>query len=281
MPGPITDAPIQDRPQRRCRGRMPSCLPTTLRAPVLEGTAGGGCYVAAGPDYELLAPVRIKIHSSDGQARPSSFWHSEIGLSTQICPGIPLFLGPNEGLSLHHHTKLSPPPKAVHRSGLGGPDVTIRATNSRGRRAFVDSGRNGRKGKAMRLQRITNGLTCTTAAAALALLLTACGPSQPAGQGSAEPGTGSPSASASQPAPETSAPPSSSSSSPSSAAPSSPSATPFAETPQATSAAAQLCKAGTLKATTDATGGGAAGSVYMELILTNTGAKTKGGVSGW
>ncbi|WP_181038586.1 DUF4232 domain-containing protein [Arthrobacter sp. ZGTC131] len=121
----------------------------------------------------------------------------------------------------------------------------------------------------MRLQRITNGLTCTTAAAALALLLTACGPSQPAGQGSAEPGTGSPSASGSQPALETSAPSSSSSSS--SVAPSSPSATPLSEAPQATAAAAQLCKAGALKATTDATGGGAAGSVYMELILTNTG----------
>ncbi len=115
----------------------------------------------------------------------------------------------------------------------------------------------------MRLQRITNGLTCTTAAAALALLLTACGPSQPAGQGSAE--TGSPSAS--EAAPETSAPPSSSSS----AAPSGPSASPSSGAPQASSAGAQLCKASTLKATTDATGGGAAGSVYMELILTNTG----------
>lgn len=115
----------------------------------------------------------------------------------------------------------------------------------------------------MRLQRITNGLTCTTAAAALALLLTACGPSQPAGQGNAE--TGSPSAS--QAAPETSAPSSSSSS----AAPSGPSASPSSGAPQASSAGAQLCKASTLKATTDATGGGAAGSVYMELILTNTG----------
>jgi hypothetical protein len=115
----------------------------------------------------------------------------------------------------------------------------------------------------MRLQRITKGLTCTTAAAALALLLTACGPSQPAGQGGAE--TGSPSAS--QPAPETSAPSSSSSS----AAPSSPSASPSSGAPQVSSAGAQLCKASTLKATTDATGGGAAGSVYMELILTNTG----------
>ncbi|MEN8583211.1 DUF4232 domain-containing protein [Arthrobacter sp. KBS0703] len=117
----------------------------------------------------------------------------------------------------------------------------------------------------MRLQRITNGLICTTAAAALALLLTACGPSQPAGQQSSEPGTGSPSADGSQAAPETS-PPSSSSSS---AAPANPSASP--PSGQATSGSVQTCKAATLKATTDATGGGAAGSVYMELILTNSG----------
>ncbi|WP_426999075.1 DUF4232 domain-containing protein [Pseudarthrobacter sp. N5] len=32
-----------------------------------------------------------------------------------------------------------------------------------------------------------------------------------------------------------------------------------------------MCKAATLTATTDATGGGAAGSVYMKLILTNSG----------
>lgn len=117
----------------------------------------------------------------------------------------------------------------------------------------------------MRLQRITNGLISTTAAAALALLLTACGPSQPAGQQSSEPGTGSPSPGGSQAASETAGPSSSSSS----AGPSNPS--PSSGVPQATSGSVQMCKASTLKATTDATGGGAAGSVYMELILTNSG----------
>ncbi|UKA55047.1 DUF4232 domain-containing protein [Arthrobacter sp. FW305-BF8] len=122
----------------------------------------------------------------------------------------------------------------------------------------------------MRPQRITNGLICTTAAAALALLLTACGPSQPAPQGTTEPATGSTTPST-QAAPETSAPPSSSSSA-SQSQPASPTATSSSpEAPQSTAAGAQLCKASGLKATTDATGGGAAGSVYMELILTNTG----------
>lgn len=119
----------------------------------------------------------------------------------------------------------------------------------------------------MRLQRITNGLICTTAAAALALLLTACGPSQPAGQQTSEPGAGSPSPGGSQAASETAGPSSSSSS----AGQSNPSASQSSGAPQATSGSVQICKASTLKATTDATGGGAAGSVYMELILTNSG----------
>ncbi|MFE5836317.1 DUF4232 domain-containing protein [Arthrobacter sp. NPDC056493] len=116
----------------------------------------------------------------------------------------------------------------------------------------------------MRPQRTNNGLLCTTAAAALALLLTACGPSQPATQGTTEPAPGSTTPST-QVAPETSAPPSSSAS----PAQSQPATTSAA--PQSTAAGAQLCKASGLKATTDATGGGAAGSVYMELILTNSG----------
>ncbi|MFE4834959.1 DUF4232 domain-containing protein [Arthrobacter sp. NPDC056691] len=116
----------------------------------------------------------------------------------------------------------------------------------------------------MRPQRTNNGLLCTTAAAALALLLTACGPSQPAIQGTTEPAPGSTTPST-QVAPETSAPPSSSAS----PAQSQPATTSAA--PQSTAAGAQLCKASGLKATTDATGGGAAGSVYMELILTNSG----------
>ena len=92
----------------------------------------------------------------------------------------------------------------------------------------------------------------TTAAAAAALLLTACGPSQPQTQGTTEPGTSSASPSTSSAAPSTTAPP------PSSASP--------------TMAGPALCKAATLTAATDATGGGAAGSVYMTLTLTNSGA---------
>jgi hypothetical protein len=93
----------------------------------------------------------------------------------------------------------------------------------------------------------------TTAAAAAALLLTACGPSQPQTQGTTEPGTSSASPSTSSAAPSTTAPPP-------------PSASP-------TMAAPALCKAATLTAATDATGGGAAGSVYMTLTLTNSGAE--------
>lgn len=119
----------------------------------------------------------------------------------------------------------------------------------------------------MRLQRINNGLTWTTAAAALALVLTACGPSQPATQGTTGPATGT-TIPSTQSAPETSAPPSSSAS-PTQSQPATPTATSAA--PQSTAAGMQLCKASGLKATTDATGGGAAGSVYMELILTNSG----------
>ena len=119
----------------------------------------------------------------------------------------------------------------------------------------------------MRPQRITKGLIGTTAAAALALLLAACGPSQPASQGTTEPAPGSATPST-QSAPETSTP-SSSSAVPTQPQPASPTATSAA--PQSTAAGTQLCKASGLKATTDATGGGAAGSVYMELILTNSG----------
>lgn len=123
----------------------------------------------------------------------------------------------------------------------------------------------------MRLQRINNGLIGTTAAAALALLLTACGPSQPAGQSGTEPAAGSASASAGQAAPETSAPPSSSSAAAPSATPTRPTAASATSSPASTGAGSQLCKASALKASTDSTGGGAAGSVYMQLILTNSG----------
>jgi hypothetical protein len=118
-------------------------------------------------------------------------------------------------------------------------------------RGIVDSCHTGRNGYAMRPQRISQGFVITTAVAAAALMLTACGPSQPQTQGTTEPGTTSASPTT------TSASPSASQTSPSSST--------------STPAGQALCKAGALAATTDATGGGAAGSVYMKLILTNTG----------
>ncbi|MET3720603.1 MULTISPECIES: DUF4232 domain-containing protein [unclassified Arthrobacter] len=103
----------------------------------------------------------------------------------------------------------------------------------------------------MRSQRISQGFLITTAAAAAALMLTACVPSQAQPQGTREPATGSASPTASSAAPSTSQPPSSSA--------------------PPTSAGPALCKAASLSAATDATGGGAAGSVYMTLTLTNIG----------
>jgi hypothetical protein len=83
-------------------------------------------------------------------------------------------------------------------------------------------------------------------------MLTACGPSQPQTQGTTQPGTTSASPSSSPAGSSTSQAPSSS-----------PAASP--------STGPALCKADSLSPATDATGGGAAGSVYMKLILTNTG----------
>lgn len=103
----------------------------------------------------------------------------------------------------------------------------------------------------MRSQGISQGFVLT-AAAAVALLLSACGPSQPQTQGTTPSGGDSPSPSASPASPDPTPPPSSS---------------PGPTTP----AGPALCKAATLSAATDATGGGAAGSVYMKLNLTNTG----------
>ena len=107
----------------------------------------------------------------------------------------------------------------------------------------------------MRSQPIKNGLVITTAVAAAALLLTACGPSQPQSQGSPGPAS-------------TSSTPSGSSAPATSQAPSSmpPSSAPAPAGPA-------LCKAANLTVTEDSTGGGAAGSVYSKLILTNSGAE--------
>ncbi|MEV7603847.1 DUF4232 domain-containing protein [Paenarthrobacter sp. NPDC089322] len=103
-------------------------------------------------------------------------------------------------------------------------------------------------------QRIKTGLVTTTAAASL-LLLAACGPSpSPSGTSSAPPATS---------APPTSATPSTTTS---------PSPSPSATATSAAPAGTALCKAASLTATTDSTGGGAAGSIYEKLILTNSGA---------
>jgi Protein of unknown function (DUF4232) len=108
---------------------------------------------------------------------------------------------------------------------------------------------------------IRHGITLTTAAAAAALLLAACSPNQP--ENDASPGTGSPSVSESGTAtqPPASTAPSSSPADPPTATPS-----PSASAPAAGTA---LCKAATLTAAIDSTGGGAAGSVNMQLRLTN------------
>lgn len=102
----------------------------------------------------------------------------------------------------------------------------------------------------MTSQRISQGFVITTAVAAAALMLTACGPSQPQTQGTTSPGTNSASPSTTPASPDASHSPSSSGT---------------------TQAGPALCKAATLSAATDASGGGAAGSVYMKLNLTNTG----------
>ncbi|WJH25083.1 DUF4232 domain-containing protein [Pseudarthrobacter defluvii] len=118
----------------------------------------------------------------------------------------------------------------------------------------------------MRSQKISQGLVMTTAAAAAALLLTACGPSQPQSQTTTSPspsGSGQASQSAT---PSASTPP------PASSAPAT--STPSSPAPATTAAGAPgLCKAAGLTAATDASGGGAAGSVYMKLNLTNKGSE--------
>jgi hypothetical protein len=108
----------------------------------------------------------------------------------------------------------------------------------------------------MRSQPIKNGLVITTAVAAAALLLTACGPSQPQSQGTSGPATTS-----SIPSP--SSPPATSQA---------PGSTPPSSAPAPAGPA--LCKAANLTATEDSSGGGAAGSVYSKLILTNAGAES-------
>jgi hypothetical protein len=108
----------------------------------------------------------------------------------------------------------------------------------------------------MTAQRITNRLAFTTAAAAAALFLAGCGTGTPQSQTSSTP-PASPASSASQPA--------------SSVTGAAGTAAPVTAAPAPAGPA--LCKAAGLTATTDSTGGGAAGSVYMQLLLTNSGSE--------
>ncbi|MHC6594924.1 DUF4232 domain-containing protein [Arthrobacter sp. C152] len=113
----------------------------------------------------------------------------------------------------------------------------------------------------MRSHKMSQGIVMSTAAAAAALLLTGCGPSQPQSRTTTTPATGQASQSA---APTTTSPGTPTST----AAPSSPPAS------DATGGGTPaLCKAAGLTAATDPTGGGAAGSVYMKLNLTNKGSE--------
>nr|WP_315897983.1 DUF4232 domain-containing protein [Arthrobacter sp. UKPF54-2] len=95
-----------------------------------------------------------------------------------------------------------------------------------------------------------------TAAAAVALLLSGCGQSQSQG--------------ATAPAPASSSP---ASQSPSSSQSPTASGVAAAAASSAAAAGPALCKAANLTAALDAKGGGAAGSVYMQLVLTNSGAE--------
>ena len=115
----------------------------------------------------------------------------------------------------------------------------------------------------MRSQRIFQGLVMSTAAAAAALMLSACSPGQSQAQTTPSSGTGSTTSSTS---------PDATSAAPATPAPPSSAGTPGgSETP--VPGAPARCKAAGLTAATDASGGGAAGSVYMKLNLTNTGSE--------
>ncbi|MEC5181218.1 DUF4232 domain-containing protein [Arthrobacter sp. CG_A4] len=121
----------------------------------------------------------------------------------------------------------------------------------------------------MTAQRINTRLVFTTAAAAAALLLSGCGGGGTAQSQTSGTPASSPASSASQPASPPPATGTGAASGPASSAPAS-----SAPAAQATTQAGPvLCKAAGLTAGTDSTGGGAAGSVYMQLILTNSGAE--------
>jgi len=109
----------------------------------------------------------------------------------------------------------------------------------------------------MRPRRTGNVRVLAAAAAAATLLLGGCGNGGAQGGPTAQPGAPTasppaPSSASGAAGPEASSPP--------------------ASIQPATRTGPAPCKAAGLAASTDATGGGAAGSVYLELILTNTGA---------
>ncbi|NUP58875.1 MAG: DUF4232 domain-containing protein [Pseudarthrobacter sp.] len=119
----------------------------------------------------------------------------------------------------------------------------------------------------MRSHKLSQGIVMSTAATAAALLLTGCGPSQPQSQATTTPATTPATTSASASAtPTTTTSPATATPTPSPASPPASDATGGGGTPA-------LCKAAGLTAATDPTGGGAAGSVYMKLNLTNKGSE--------
>jgi len=111
----------------------------------------------------------------------------------------------------------------------------------------------------MTAHRINNGLALTTVAAAAVLLLGGCG------NGAAPAASAPASATASPPSSQSAAAPTTSTAETSSPPPAAPPSSAAAQ------AGPALCKSAQLKASTDSAGGGAAGSVYLQLILTNAG----------
>jgi Protein of unknown function (DUF4232) len=112
----------------------------------------------------------------------------------------------------------------------------------------------------MTAQRIKHSLALTTGAAAAMLLLSGCGN----GAAPAASATASPTASA---------PSSQGTAAPSGTGTPSPEASAASSAPAAPQAGPALCKSAGLTAATESAGGGAAGSVYLQLVLTNSGAE--------
>ncbi len=113
----------------------------------------------------------------------------------------------------------------------------------------------------MKAQRINNRLAFTTAAAAAALFLAGCDAATPQSQASGTP--------AATPADS----PSQAVTADASAGPESPAPAPPEPAPAAPAGPAPCNTAGLTAATDSPGGGGAAGNVYMQLLLTNSGAE--------